>query len=182
LSVLPNVLTSSDSNAGPTQAAIALGSNLGDSLGIVNQAVQQLQQRSDLRILGQSAWYQTAPVGPPQPDYINGCLWVELLMDAEGQPLLTPQTFLTMLLDLEQRFGRVRGERWGARTLDLDLLLIDSLVLQTPTLELPHPRLRERAFVLLPLAEVLPDWQDPVSGLTVQQLCDRVDQAGVIRL
>jgi 2-amino-4-hydroxy-6-hydroxymethyldihydropteridine diphosphokinase len=182
LSFAPNVLTSRDSCASWLQAAIALGSNLGDSLRIVTQAVARLQQRSDLQILRQSAWYQTAPVGPPQPDYINGCVLVSLAPNPGGQPLLTPHQLLKVLLDLEQQFGRVRGERWGARTLDLDLLLIDALMLHTPTLELPHPRMRERAFVLVPLAEILPDWLDPISGLTVQQLCDRVDVTGVTRL
>ena len=182
MSFAPNVLTSSDPCSSSLQAAIALGSNLGDSFKIVNRAVAQLQQRSDLRILRQSAWYQTAPVGPPQPDYINGCVLVSLSTNSEGQSLLTPHQLLKVLLDLEQQFGRVRGERWGARTLDLDLLLMDALMLQTPTLELPHPRMRERAFVLVPLAEIVPDWLDPVSGLTVQQLCDRVDSTGVTRL
>lgn len=182
MSLVSNVLTSLAPRTGAVRAAIALGSNLGDSPRILNQAVARLQQRSDLHILRQSAWYQTVPVGPPQPDYINGCVLVGLFTTSPGEPLLPPHQLLRMLLDLEAQFGRVRGERWGARTLDLDLLLIDSLVLQTPTLELPHPRMRERAFVLVPLAEILPDWRDPISGLTVRQLCDRVDPTGVVRL
>lgn len=161
--------------------AIALGSNLGDSLGIVTQAVQWLRDTAKLQIVQQSAWYQTVPIGPPQPDYINGCIVVAF--DAVDPPHpLEPDQLLALLLDLEQQFGRVRTEQWGARTLDLDLILWGSRVMQTPELELPHPRFRERAFVLVPLAEILPDWQDPVSGLTIQQLCNRIDTQGVVRL
>jgi 2-amino-4-hydroxy-6-hydroxymethyldihydropteridine diphosphokinase len=91
----------------------------------------------------------------------------------------SPQSLLQLLLDIEQQFGRERTERWGPRTLDLDLLLYDSVVLQTPSLTLPHPRMTERAFVLIPLAELLPQWVDPLSGLTILQLRDRVDCSGV---
>jgi 2-amino-4-hydroxy-6-hydroxymethyldihydropteridine diphosphokinase len=136
----------------------------------------------DLWRIKQSAWYQTIPVGPPQPDYINGCVVAELAAGDAPPSTLDPHQLMALLLDLEKQFGRIRTEPWGARTLDLDLILWGSRVLQTPELELPHPRFRERAFVLVPLAEILPDWRDPVSGLTIQQLCDRIDPQGVVRL
>jgi 2-amino-4-hydroxy-6-hydroxymethyldihydropteridine diphosphokinase len=82
-------------------------------------------------------------------------------------------------LAIEDQFGRVREERWGPRTLDLDLLLYGDLVLQTPDLIIPHPRLAERAFVLVPLADIAPDLSDPRSGLTISSLLDQVDKTGV---
>jgi 2-amino-4-hydroxy-6-hydroxymethyldihydropteridine diphosphokinase len=115
-----------------------------------------------VRVLARSRWYRSAPVGPPQPDYVNGCA---LLVVA-----LEPDALLERLLATERRFGRVRGERWGPRRLDLDLLLVEDQRLDTPRLTLPHPRLRERAFVLVPLAEIAPGWIDPVSGQSVAEL------------
>jgi 2-amino-4-hydroxy-6-hydroxymethyldihydropteridine diphosphokinase len=86
---------------------------------------------------------------------------------------------LATLLSIEDQFGRVRQERWGPRTLDLDLLLYGDRVLETADLILPHPRMAERAFVLLPLAEIAPDLIDPRSGLTISQLRDQIDKTGV---
>lgn len=86
------------------------------------------------------------------------------------------------LLTVEANFGRVRQERWGPRRLDLDLLLYDDAVVKTEMLEVPHPRMRERAFVLVPLAEIAPDWIDPVSGCAIADLVKTVDCSGVQRL
>jgi 2-amino-4-hydroxy-6-hydroxymethyldihydropteridine diphosphokinase len=152
-------------------AAIALGSNLGDSLAFVEAAVQTLSRDSDIILVSQSHWYQTVAIGPIQPDYVNGCVVVKTVR--------SPESLLQLLLEIEQQFGRERTEHWGPRTLDLDLLLYDAVVLQTPFLNLPHPRMTERAFVLIPLAELLPQWVDPLSGLTILQLRDRVDCSGV---
>ncbi len=155
-------------------SAIALGSNLGASLTILQDTLKILAQTSGVTLQAQSSWYQTAPVGPPQPDYINGCALLEVQ--------LTPQELLDTLQKIEAQYGRVRQERWGPRTLDLDLLLFDDLILETPTLQLPHPRMTERAFVLVPLAEIAPDWIEPVSGKAIAQLVQRVDCSGVRRL
>lgn len=176
-------------------AAIAIGSNLSSSRGTpletVEAALQSLGNVPDLTLLAVSRWYQTAPIGPPQPDYINGCALVQTAPSfgdmARSQPQSgldlpldpAPQALLVQLLNIEQQFGRTRTQRWGPRTLDLDLLLYNDVVQQTATLTLPHPRMTERAFVLIPLAELLPDWIHPVSGLSIRQLCAQVDGTGV---
>lgn len=156
----------------PVPCAIALGSNLGDSLAILERAIETLAQTPAINLQFRSSWYQTAPLGPPQPDYLNGCAVLAVQ--------LAPEQLLDTLLDIEQQFGRVRRERWGPRTLDLDLLLYDDLILETPRLQLPHPRMAERAFVLVPLAEIAPDWIDPRSGKTISQLLGTVDRSGAI--
>jgi 2-amino-4-hydroxy-6-hydroxymethyldihydropteridine diphosphokinase len=160
--------------AKPARSAIALGSNLGDSLTILKDALEILAESPSITLKKYSSWYQTAPVGPPQPDYLNGCALLEVH--------LTPQDLLETLLRIEAKFGRVRKERNGPRTLDLDLLLFDDLILDTPNLQVPHPRMRERAFVLVPLAEIAPDWVEPVSGKAIAQLVQTVDCSGVQRL
>jgi 2-amino-4-hydroxy-6-hydroxymethyldihydropteridine diphosphokinase len=152
-------------------AAIALGSNLGNPLAMVKGAVEVLAHEATTELVSQSQWYKTIAVGPAQPDYVNGCVVVKTRR--------SPQDLLRLLMTIEQQFGRQRTEHWGPRTLDLDLLLYENLVLQTPDLSLPHPHMTERAFVLVPLAELLPDWVHPVTGLTVAQHCDRVDCTGV---
>ena len=105
------------------QAAIALGSNLGDSLTILENALTTLSQTLGIALKSHSRWYKTAAVGPPQPDYLNGCAILEVE--------LNPEALLATLLEIEQQFGRLRGEKWGPRTLDLDLLLYGDLILHT---------------------------------------------------
>jgi 2-amino-4-hydroxy-6-hydroxymethyldihydropteridine diphosphokinase len=155
-------------------AAIALGSNLGDSRTILEATLATLANTPEVTLLARSSWYQTKAVGPPQPDYINGCTLLQVKMP--------PQSLLETLLAIEVEFGRVRQERWEPRLLDLDLLLYDDLILDTPTLTLPHPRMRERAFVLVPLAEIAPNWIEPVSGKAIAELVQAVDCTGVHRL
>ncbi len=156
------------------QCAIALGSNLGDSRAILEAALSTLAAIPDINLKARSNWYQTKAVGPPQPDYLNGCALLHVQTP--------PQMLLKTLLEIEAQFGRVRHERWEARSLDLDLLLYDDLILDTPHLQLPHPRMRERAFVLVPLAEIAPDWVEPVSGCAIAELVQAVDCSGVRRL
>lgn len=152
-------------------SAIALGSNLGDSFTILESAVEVLAKTPGLQVTARSHWYKTRAVGPPQPDYLNGCVVIKTT--------LNPELLLTTLLEVEKQFGRERRERWGPRTLDLDLLLFDDLILDGPTLQIPHPRMAERAFVLVPLAEVAKNWKDPVSGKTIADLVQTVDCSGV---
>ncbi|MBR8834475.1 MAG: 2-amino-4-hydroxy-6-hydroxymethyldihydropteridine diphosphokinase [Stigonema ocellatum SAG 48.90 = DSM 106950] len=155
-------------------SAIALGSNLGDSLATVEAALETLAQTPGITLKARSSWYKTKAVGPPQPDYLNGC--------AILQVEIKPHLLLEALLQIEQKFGRVRQERWGARSLDLDLLLYDDLILDTPNLQIPHPRMRERAFVLVPLAEIAPEWVEPVSGCAIKELVKQVDCSNVYLL
>lgn len=153
------------------KCAIALGSNLGDSRTILENTLKILAQTPSITLQRYSSWYQTLPVGPPQPDYLNGCALLKVQ--------LTPEELLTILLKIETKFGRIRKERNGPRTLDLDILLFDDLILDTPNLQIPHPRIRERAFVLVPLAEIAPDWIEPVSGQAIAQLVQTLDCSGI---
>lgn len=152
-------------------AAIALGSNLGNSRQILDLAIDRLNATPGICVTGRSSWYRTAPVGPPQPDYLNGAVTLEVC--------LPPHQLLDIMLKIEADFGRRRGQHWGPRTLDLDLLLFDRLILDTPTLQIPHPRMGERAFVLVPLAEIAPERIEPVSGKTIAQLLLGVDRSGI---
>ncbi|MEM6436598.1 MAG: 2-amino-4-hydroxy-6-hydroxymethyldihydropteridine diphosphokinase [Cyanobacteria bacterium P01_D01_bin.115] len=155
-------------------SAIALGSNLGDSLTILQGAIAALTQPPHITVTTCSSIYTTAPVGPPQPDYYNACALLKTN--------LAPEELLRTLLQIEMTFGRVRRERWGPRLLDLDLLLFGNVVMTTPTLQLPHPRMHERPFVLVPLAEIASHWVDPISGKAIAQLAAGVSHEGVKRL
>lgn len=148
--------------------AIALGSNLGDSLKILNDTVNRLANSEGIEVIFRSTWHKTKPIGPPQPDYLNGCIVIKTTY--------SPQELLMYLGSIEQEFGRERKERWGARTLDLDIILYNDLVIKTDNLEIPHPRMRERLFVLMPLTEIAPQWVDPISKLTISQLLDLCSQ------
>jgi len=160
-----------DSTEWPHQAAIALGSNLGDSHAIVDAALTTIAQTPGIKLGAHSHHYQTIAIGPPQPDFINACTLLNTW--------LTPETLLNSMLDIETKFGRVRREYWGARSLDLDLLLFDDIVLDLPQLQIPHPRMHQRAFVLVPLAEIAPDWVEPVSRRSIAELLQTVDRSGV---
>lgn len=155
----------------PAPTAIALGSNLGDSLATLEAATAELAAIGGIQLQAKSSWYITKAVGPPQPDYLNGCIILRVEIN--------PEELLQTLLAVEQQFGRVRQERWGPRSLDLDLLLYDDLIIDTPNLQVPHPRMQERAFVLVPLAEIAPDWVEPVSGFVIRDLVKKVDCSDV---
>lgn len=156
---------------GQAQAAIALGSNLGDPHAILDAALKTIAYSPDITLDTQSHYYQTAAVGPPQPDYLNACALLTTR--------LTPAALLQRLLEIEIQFGRVRQERWGPRLLDLDLLLVDSVICDQPGLQLPHPRMTQRAFVLVPLAEIAPHWIEPISGKAIADLVQTVDCSGI---
>ena len=147
-----------------TLVAIALGSNLGDREAHLAFAVSRLAAL--LAHLRQSTWYDTAHVGVgEQPRYLNGIV--------VGETSLTARQLLDRLLAIEREDGRERPALGAARTLDLDLILYGSARLAEPGLSVPHPRFRERLFVLEPLAELVPDWIDPVSGDAVSSLLQR---------
>ncbi len=150
----------------PVTAAIALGGNLGDSQRILLSAMTAIDQAQGIKIVARSPLYKTAPVGPPQPDYLNACILVETS--------LTPRALLQQLLAIENQFGRVRQVRWGARSLDLDLLLFSDQIVDLPGLTVPHPRLPERPFVLVPMMAIAPQWPHPIFGKTIAQLLDQL--------
>jgi 2-amino-4-hydroxy-6-hydroxymethyldihydropteridine diphosphokinase len=133
----------------PRRALVALGSNLGDRLAHLQAAVDGLAAHPGITVEAVSAVYETDPVGPEQPDYLNAV--------ARLATTLTPRELLAAGQQEERRAVRVRGERWGPRTLDVDVLAIDGEAVDEPDLQVPHPRLAERMFVLVPLNDVAPD-------------------------
>jgi 2-amino-4-hydroxy-6-hydroxymethyldihydropteridine diphosphokinase len=145
-----------------TRVAVALGSNLGDREAHLRWAIAALE--SSIRHLRVSTFHDTAPVGVgPQPTFLNAA--------AVGETSLPAKTLLDTLLALEKDLGRERPFPGAPRTLDLDLILYDDAVIdEGPTLIVPHPRFRGRRFVLEPLSEIAPDWRDPVTGKTVEEL------------
>ena len=155
-----------------TSAAIALGSNLGDSRQILLDAIQAIDTSAQISVTARSHLYKTAPVGPPQPDYINACITVTTSLSA--------WELLSGLLSIENQFGRVRKERWGARSLDLDLLFYGDRIIDLPQLSVPHPRLHERPFVLIPLMDIASQWQHPTLHKTVEQLHHQLVAQGLM--
>jgi 2-amino-4-hydroxy-6-hydroxymethyldihydropteridine diphosphokinase len=133
------------------RAYVGVGSNLGDRVGTIDRAVGLLREAPGVEAVRLSTLRETEPWGPvEQPPFLNGAVEVET-----G---LAPDRLLAVLLDVERALGRVRaGERWGPRTIDLDLLLYGDAVVDEPGLTVPHPRLHERRFALEPLAELAPD-------------------------
>lgn len=154
-----------------TRAWIALGSNLGDPRDEIVRAFAELDTLPKTTLCARSRLYRTRASGPvPQNDFVNAA--------AELETGLEPESLLDELFALEACHGRVRGERWGPRTLDLDLLLYDGATVTTPRLTVPHPRLAGRAFVLVPLADIAPETNVPGFG-RVAELLARVDTSGV---
>ena len=129
-----------------TTAYLALGSNLGDRLATLQRAVELLDAREGIRVVRSSRVFETDPVGPPQPAYLNAV--IEVATDLE------PRALLDAALAVEAELGRERLERWGPRTLDVDVLTYDEREVHEPDLEIPHPRMHERGFVLVPLGEL----------------------------
>lgn len=155
-------------------AYVGIGSNLNDPHAQVMQACQQLAQHPDIQLAKCSAWYQSAPVGPgEQDDYVNGAVLLHTTLSAHA--------LLHALQTMENAQHRQRIQRWGARTLDLDILLFDSETIDTPDLVIPHPRIDQRNFVLQPLLDLnehlhLPD------GRLVADILNIIGFAGLKRL
>ncbi len=150
-------------------AWVGLGSNLGDSAAHIQAAIDEISTLAKTRCLRTSELYRSAPVGPQdQPDFCNAVAALETGLSA--------QALLENLLEIEQQHQRVRTRRWGPRSLDLDLLLYDDLMHNTPELQLPHPRMHVRAFVLAPMAELTPGLNIPGQGQVKTLLADITDQ------
>lgn len=157
-----------------TLAYVALGSNLDNPRQQLLDALDELARLPQTRLLQRSHLYRTPPWGVlQQPPFINAA--------AELDTALSPHALLDALLAIEQRAGRMRAERNGPRTLDLDLLHVDGVQLHDAQLTLPHPRMAERAFVLLPLHDIAPTLRLPGQGM-VAELLSRLDQAGCERV
>ena len=155
-------------------AHIGLGANLADPVRQVQRGIRELATLPRTRLIRHSSLYRTAPVGEPdQPDFVNAVAVVDTA--------LSPHELLEALLALEARYGRVRGKPNAPRTLDLDLLLLGSQVISEPGLEVPHPRMHQRAFVLVPLVEVSPDALIPGHGRAAD-LAGRLADQRVIRM
>lgn len=157
------------------QALIGLGGNVGPVRDTLDRAVAAFCDGEAVRLLARSADYETPPWGvTDQPAFVNLCLKVETD--------LPPRALLARALAVEAGLGRDRaaGPRWGPRPVDIDILAYEGLALDEPDLHLPHPRMETRAFVLVPLAEIAPEWR--IGGATVADLAARIDAAGVRRL
>ncbi|MEW5784334.1 MAG: 2-amino-4-hydroxy-6-hydroxymethyldihydropteridine diphosphokinase [Bacillota bacterium] len=147
-------------------AYISLGSNQGDRLFYLRSALDLLNQEWALSVTAVSPLYETDPVGgPPQGLFLNAC--------AALCTSFSPASLMLILLAVEEKLGRIRRQqRWTARTLDLDLLIYDDVMMRTPLLELPHPRMTERGFVLVPLAVVAPELIIPGTAKSVWMILE----------
>jgi 2-amino-4-hydroxy-6-hydroxymethyldihydropteridine diphosphokinase len=149
---------------------IALGTNLGDRLANLRTAIDRLSP--DVTVLAESHIYETPPWGyEDQPAFLN--------MVVKAETDLEPEVLLKFLKQLEVDLGREKSVRWGPRLIDLDILFYDDLVIESPPLVIPHPRLHQRGFVLLPLADVAPDFVHPLLGKRVWELLAGVDLSGM---
>ncbi|MDA8734846.1 2-amino-4-hydroxy-6-hydroxymethyldihydropteridine diphosphokinase [Porticoccaceae bacterium] len=163
-------------------AYIGLGSNLSDTVAgqeldsrvQLNLAIDSLSAHPHILVSKRSSFYQTPAIGPgEQPNYINAV--------AQLDSQLAPLDLLDLLQSIENQQGRVRTVRWGARTLDLDILLYDQLIENSERLTVPHPRMHDRGFVLAPLSEIAPDLCLP-NGENIQQLLANCSMQGIVKL
>lgn len=162
--------------SGSETAYVALGGNLGDPLATMRSALGSL--RGIGTVSARSSLYLTEPVGgePGQPPYLNAVVALEPL-----PTLRDPRDLLAALMLIERLHGRIRRTRWGARTLDLDLLDAGGMRAQYAGVTIPHPRMMDRAFVLAPLCEVAPAWRHPATGESACEALERLGSAGVRR-
>jgi 2-amino-4-hydroxy-6-hydroxymethyldihydropteridine diphosphokinase len=150
------------------RAYVAVGSNLGDRWGRLAQAARALRAAPGVAVLRASRVWDSAPIGPPQPRYLNAVLELETTR--------TPGSLLALLREVEGAAGRTRDVHWGARTLDLDLLLHGDLLVRQPGLTVPHPGMAERRFVLAPLAELRPELPVPGADASVGRLLEEAPE------
>lgn len=150
-----------------SQVAIAIGSNLNDPPAQIALAIAALEAQAQIQVLKVSQLYWSEPQYPAasldipaaQPPYLNGAA----LLETD----LSPRQLMTVLLEIEAQQGRIRVSRWQARPLDLDVILWQDTIINDPLITVPHPRCWERAFVILPLAEIVPSWQHPIFNVAI---------------
>jgi 2-amino-4-hydroxy-6-hydroxymethyldihydropteridine diphosphokinase len=153
-----------------TEAFLGLGSNLGDRAAMLRAAIAALDAAENVRVTRISSLYETPPWGPvPQGPYLNACICVETS--------LSPRALLDLGLAIERDHGRERAIRWGPRTLDIDLLLYGADTVEEDGLIVPHPRMAERAFVLVPLAEIAPELV--IAAQPIPQLLEELDTSEI---
>jgi 2-amino-4-hydroxy-6-hydroxymethyldihydropteridine diphosphokinase len=154
-------------------AWLGLGGNLGDPRDAMAKALRAIDADARSRVSAVSSIYRTPPWGrTDQPDFLNAAAGVETER--------SPRELLDLCLEAEAGLKRVRAERWGPRTIDIDILLFGGLTIDEPGLQVPHPRMKERAFVLLPLAEIAPELE--IGGTRLSELLSAVDSSGVERI
>lgn len=156
-------------------AFIAIGSNLGDKVDNVKKAASLVADGVKATLVAMSSLYETEPWGiKEQPAFVNAVMEVETV--------LSPTELLAHTSAVEAKMGRQRELRWGPRTIDLDIIFYDGLVTEESALTIPHPRAHERAFVMVPLAEIAPDLKHPVLGKKAAEIADSLDRSGIKKL
>lgn len=153
-------------------AYLGLGANLGDREANIDKSLVELARQGDCKLIKTSSLYETDPVGiSEQPDFLNAV--------AEIETEMTPKELLAAIKEVERRLGRERTVKWGPRIIDIDVLLYGDQCLSEDNLEIPHPEMNKRAFVLTPLEEIAPLVKHPKLGLTVRQMSAEVGSEGV---
>ena len=148
----------------PQTVHLGFGSNLGDREASYRQSIEKLSSTTGVEVVRFSSLLENPPMGPPQPDYLNGVI--------EISTTLSPPDLLEQLQLIETKMGRTRDVVWGPRTVDLDILFWGSKILDSDDLKIPHPGACERRFVLEPLAEIAPDIIDPRSGRIISEILE----------
>ncbi len=150
---------------------LGLGSNLGDRAKFLARSVDELKKVAEIKVLWGSPLYETEPYGrKDQPAFLNAAVQLETS--------LAPDELFSRIKAIETTMGRVSGERWGPRELDIDILIYDGLVFDRNGLQVPHPDIENRNFVLIPLKDIAPDLVHPISGLTVTEMARRCQAGG----
>ncbi len=157
-----------------SKVLVGVGSNLGDREFLIRKAIESLRDLPRTIVARVSSLYETDPVGDvEQPAFLNAVVWVETELE--------PRELLWQMLLIEKRMGRVRTQRWGPRPIDLDLLFYGKRVIDEPDLQVPHPEAEHRAFVLIPLSEIDPEFVHPGTGEGIRKLLKKLDPNPPVR-
>jgi 2-amino-4-hydroxy-6-hydroxymethyldihydropteridine diphosphokinase len=155
------------------EVLIGLGGNIGDPLEAMRSALRALDENPNCKVLRVSSVWKTPPWGvTDQPDFLNACALISTTLE--------PRAFLDLCLSIEKDLKRIRDQRWGPRSIDMDVLFFGDRIISEEQLNVPHPRIADRAFVLVPLAEIAPDAK--IAGTSIAQLAAKADISGMSRL